>query len=114
MANIKGRCCISKGGWLCEQFPLDSPPHLTDEEMRDRMAAALAGFEHYIEYLATGELDGYLDSIRCEDKVEVPKVHLPCDPILLIHDLGKDVDQERIRDLFIRDTVFVWRGLLWR
>jgi len=76
------------------------------------MAAALAGFEHYIEYLATGKLDEYLDSIRREDKVKVPGVHLPRDPILLIHDLGKNLDQERIRDLFIHDTVFVWPGLL--
>jgi hypothetical protein len=74
------------------------------------MAAALDGFEQYIEYLATGKLDGYLDSIRREDKVQLIGVDLPRDPILLIHDLGKYPDQERIRDLFIHDTVFVVPG----
>jgi hypothetical protein len=76
------------------------------------MAAALAGFEHYIEYLATGKLDGYFDSIRREDKVQVPGVHLPSDPVLLIHDLSKHLDQERIRNSFSHETVFVWLGLL--
>jgi len=78
------------------------------------MAAALTGFEKYIEYLATGELDGYLDSIRPEDKLAKFGVHLPHKPILLIHNLGKHPDQERIEDLFkpsseygICDTVFV-------
>ena len=71
------------------------------------MAAVLAGFGPYIEYLATGKLDGYLDSIRHEDKVIVDGVYLPHDPILLIHDLGNHPDHERIRDLFIHDTVFV-------
>ena len=64
------------------------------------MAAALAGFEKYIEYLATGELDGRLDSIRPEDKLTKFRVHLPLEPNLLIHDLGKYPDQERIEDLF--------------
>ena len=95
-----------------KQFSLASPPHLTLKETEANMAAALADFEPYIKYLATGKLDGYLDSIRLEDKVEVPEVNLPRDPILLIHDLGKHLDQERIRDLFIHDTVFVWPGLL--
>jgi hypothetical protein len=76
------------------------------------MAAALAGFENYIEYLATGKLDGYLDSVRPEDKVTDLdlEVYLPHDPILLIHDLGKHLDHERIRDVFIHDTVFVAPG----
>jgi hypothetical protein len=74
------------------------------------MTTAFAGFENYIDHLATGKLDGYLDSIRREDKVTDLKVHLPRDPILLIHDLGKHLDQERIRELFIKDTVFVTSG----
>jgi hypothetical protein len=69
------------------------------------MAAALVtGFEKYVEYLATGKLDGYLDSIRREDKVTDLE---PLDQILLLHDLGKHLDQARIEQLFIHDTVFV-------
>jgi hypothetical protein len=58
------------------------------------MAAALVtDFEKYVEYLATGKLDGYLDSILREDKVTDLE---PLDPILLLHDLGKHLDQARI------------------
>jgi hypothetical protein len=98
--------------WPCEQFSLVSPLRLTLKETEANMAAALAGFENYMEYLATGKLDGYLDSIRREDKVTDLEVHLPLDPILLLHDLGKHLDQERVRELFIHDTVFVPSGQL--
>jgi cell division protein ZapA (FtsZ GTPase activity inhibitor) len=80
------------------------------------MTEALAGFENYIEYLATGKLDVHLDSIKCEDKVTDLKVVLPLHPILLLHELGKHGDQERIEGLFKRDrfdrcdTVFVVPG----
>ncbi len=67
------------------------------------MAKALAGFEKYFEYLATGELDGRLDSIRPDDKLIKFGVHLPINPILLLHDLGKYPDHERIKDLFKRN-----------
>lgn len=71
------------------------------------MAIALVGFEDYIDYLAIGKLDGYIDSIRREDKITDLKVHLPLDPSLLLHDLGKYTDQERVKKLFMHDTVFV-------
>ena len=71
------------------------------------MATAFAGFEDYIEYLATGKLDGYLDSIQREDKNTDLKVDLNLDPILLLHDLGKHVDQKRVECLFIKDTTLV-------
>lgn len=64
------------------------------------MTAALTGFEKYIEYLATGLLDGYLNSIRPEDKCTKFGVYLPNNPSLLIHSLGEHPDQERTRDLF--------------
>ncbi|KAM6500713.1 hypothetical protein JOM56_003727 [Amanita muscaria] len=76
-----------------------SPPRLTRQETETKMAAALAGFEKYIKSLAAGELDGYLDKIR-PDKLKELGVVLPPNPILLIHDLGKHTDQERIKDLF--------------
>jgi hypothetical protein len=65
------------------------------------MADALAGFEKYFEYLATGKLDGRLDSIRPEDKLERFGVVLPVNPILLLHGLGKHQDQKRIEELFM-------------
>ena len=68
-----------------------------------KMADTLAGFEKYFEYLATGELDGRLDSIRPEDKLKKFKIDLPVEPILLLHDLGKHPDHERIEDLFMRN-----------
>ena len=64
------------------------------------MADALAGFEKYFEYLATGELDAHLDSIRPEDKLIKFGVVLPVNPILLLHNLGKHPDQDRIEGLF--------------
>ena len=76
------------------------------------MAAALAGFEKYIEFLATGELNGHLDSIRPEDKLSKFGVHLPLNPTLLIHDLGKHTNQE-IKELFecgTRKIMFVVLG----
>ncbi len=80
------------------------------------MVDALAGFENYINYLATGKLDVYLDSIKSEDKLTGLGVDLPLEPNLLLHDLGKHQNQERIKNLFhirdsyIRDTVFVMPG----
>ncbi len=70
------------------------------------MLEALASFENYIDYLATGKLDVYLDSIKCEDKVTDLGVVLPRHPILLIHELGKHADQERIEGLFERDSIY--------
>jgi hypothetical protein len=73
------------------------------------LASSLEGFEKYIQCLATGKLDGFLDSIRHEDKdVDLEAVaSLPLDPILLLHDLGRYPDQERINELFTGDTMFV-------
>ncbi|KAF8340069.1 hypothetical protein F5887DRAFT_919598 [Amanita rubescens] len=78
----------------------DSSPRIDRQQTEIKMAKALAGFEKYFEYLATGELDGRLDSIRPEDKLIKFGVHLPNNPILLLHDLGMHPDQERIKDLF--------------
>ena len=64
------------------------------------MTHAFVGFKKYFENLASGELDGRLDSIRPEDKLIKSEVDLPIDPVLLLHNLGKHPDQERIEDLF--------------
>ncbi|KAF8521967.1 hypothetical protein BU17DRAFT_64689 [Hysterangium stoloniferum] len=80
-------------------------PRLTLEETERKIAAAFDDFEDYIEYVATGKLDRYFDSIQRHDKIIDLNVHLPLHPILLLHDLGKEVDTERIEKLFIDDTV---------
>lgn len=69
------------------------------------MATALEPFNQYITYLAKGKLDGYFDSIRLEDLVTDLEVELPSQPMLLLHDLGKD--EESIKRLFCGDIVFV-------
>jgi hypothetical protein len=71
------------------------------------MNAAFKPFDEYIQWLAEGRLDGYLDSIRCEDKTKVPNVAISNDLSLLLHDVGKFPDKERIRKLFINDTMSV-------
>jgi hypothetical protein len=59
--------------------------------------------------LARGTLDGYIDSLRHEDKVPVPGIVLSNDLHLLVHDIGKPgrVDEERVEKLFADRTVFV-------
>jgi hypothetical protein len=71
------------------------------------MNAALKPFNEYIQWLAEGRLDGYLDSIHREDKIKVPIVFIPNDLSLLLHDIGKFPDEESIKKLFVNDTVFV-------
>ena len=71
------------------------------------MAVAFKPFEEYVKYLATGKLDGYLDSTRREDKVTVPGVLLPNGLSLLLHNLGKGADLGRIGNLSTDDTVLV-------
>ncbi|KAF8344443.1 hypothetical protein F5887DRAFT_1204973 [Amanita rubescens] len=82
-----------------------SPPSLARQEMEAKWS--MQGFENYIDYLATGKLDVYLDSIKREDKVTDLDlgVVLPLHPILLIHELGKHADQERIEELFKCDRI---------
>ena len=101
-AQVEAKCrwYTFNCGRLCEQFSLDSPPRLDRRQTEIKMVDALAGFEKYFEYLATGELDGHLDSIRPEDKLEKFGVVLPVNPILLLHNLGKHPDPERIEGLF--------------
>lgn len=82
----------------------NSPPRLTHQQTKTIMAEALAGFEKYFALLASGELDARLDSIRPEDKLTELGVGLPLNPILLLHDLGKHLDQKRIEDLFKPNT----------
>lgn len=71
------------------------------------MNATFEPFEEYIEWLATGKLDGYLDSIHYKDRIKVPNVDISNDLSLLLHDIGKFPDEERIKKLFINDTMFV-------
>jgi hypothetical protein len=53
-----------------DQVSLDSP--LTTDETEASMVPALEGFENYIISLATGKLDGYLDSFRVKTRLQSP------------------------------------------
>src|SRR5258708_3624303 len=72
-----------------------SPPRLNKEPMATSMATAFKPFKQYLEYLAQGKLDGYLDSNSRNDKVPVSGVRLSRDPNLLLHGLGKNIDKKR-------------------
>jgi hypothetical protein len=92
-----------------------TPPRLNREETATILNTAFKPFKGYIESLAEGKLDCYLDCIRCEDKVAVPDVDISNNLYLLLHDVGKFPDEERIKKLFIDDTVFVApTPLAWR
>ena len=71
--------------------------------MESTLASVFKPFKKYIEYLAQGKLDAYLDSTNCDDKVSVPDIKISKDPNLLLHGLGKD--PENIEGLFIHETV---------
>ena len=74
------------------------------------MARAFEPFTEYITYLGKGKFDGYFNSARPEDSVDLVTdldVKLPSLPMPLLHNLGKSKNDERIEQLFIRDTVFV-------
>jgi hypothetical protein len=88
-----------------EQISLVSPQPMTYSEARHGLKFSFCGFGHYISSLASGKLDGYLDSIQPGNPAEGLGINLPIDPILLLHDLGKYPNQERIRELFNGDTV---------
>ena len=71
------------------------------------MARAFEPFTEYITYLAEGKFDGYFNSAQPEDLVTDLDLKLSFQPMLLLHDLGKSKNEERIKQLFIPDTVFV-------
>jgi hypothetical protein len=77
----------------------ESPPRLSRKSTDSQLASAFQPFKQYIEYLAHGKLDGYLDSINRDDKISVPEMVISKDPNLLLHGLGKEPDL--ISGLFI-------------
>ena len=91
------------------QHSLASPPKIKGQQLRHNLLAAIAPFQEYIGLLACGKLDGYMDSLRSEDKPAVPGMVLSNRIHLLLHDLGKPdrVVQERVKMLFDKKTVFV-------
>ena len=94
----------------CQRSSVVSPPRLSQADMQARIARAFEPFEQYVEYLATGKLDGYLDSVDRKDKLTVPGLIMSTDPHLLLHDLGKFTNQEhqeRIGRLFCPGTTSV-------
>lgn len=86
-----------------------SPPKISDKQIRSNLRSAFVPFEKYIQLLARGQLDGYMDSLQRKDKLPVPGMFLSSDIHLLIHDIGKPdrVDKARVNALFSKRTVFV-------
>ncbi|KAF8351495.1 hypothetical protein F5887DRAFT_211424 [Amanita rubescens] len=76
------------------------------EEIEPAMRTALEPFAQYITYLAQGKMDGYLDSIRPEELVTDLQVRLHTEPMLLLYDLGNNM--EEIEKLFLSDTVHLF------
>jgi hypothetical protein len=94
-------------------FLADSPPRLTRSRIEDGMTGALNDYDSYLQYLAEGKLDGFMDSLKPEDN-NLPKdlinIQNKRGPFLLLNGLGRSFDQKRIKDLFSEKTVFVAVG----
>ena len=71
------------------------------------MDTAFAPFTEYVQYLAEGKFDAFLDSHCRRDKVCLPEFEMSTDPNLLLHGLGKFVDMKKIKKLFVDDTVYI-------
>lgn len=69
------------------------------------MDTALKPFNKYITHLAEGKLDAYFDLTQPEDLH--PELKFASHPMLLLHNLGKAVNDERVERLFVANTVFV-------
>jgi len=76
-------------------------------EVTERMEIAFQHYEQYMDLLAAGKLDGYLNSNHRKDKVDVPDMIMSNDVNLLLHQLGEHVDKTRIEDLFSGGTMYV-------
>ena len=106
MSNLKVRCVMILLS-PCERSSAESPPRLSKVDMHIKITLAFEPFKQYIEYLAMGKLDGYLDSVHRKDKFTVPGVTMSTDLHLLLHDLGNSTDRERITQLFLPGTTSV-------
>jgi hypothetical protein len=67
---------------------------------------AFKQFEPYINSLAKGKLDYHFDEIF-HDKKHKSNSTMSTSPSLLLHHLGNGINNERVKDLFIEETVFV-------
>ena len=102
------RSNISRFRRAC-QHSLASPPKIKGQQLQHNLLAATAPFQEYIDLLACGKLDGYMNSLQSEDKLAVPGMFLSNRIHLLVHDLGNPnrIDEERVKKLFDKKTVFV-------
>ena len=74
------------------------------------MSNALKPFDQYIQYLADGTLDCYVNSTPpMASSPDLLDVRLPKSNNLLLHDLGNHPDEARLHALFKHDIVFVIR-----
>jgi hypothetical protein len=71
------------------------------------MVTAFEPFKTFIEHLAEGKLDAFLDSHCRTEKIALPGLQISTDPNLLLHGLGQSVDMERIERLFIQGIVYM-------
>jgi hypothetical protein len=71
------------------------------------MTDAFQPFEQYMDFLAQGTLDPYIDSICRTHKITVPEMTLSTEPNLLLHELGRRVNMERVERLFDCGTTYV-------
>lgn len=88
-----------------------TPQEMTFQEAITEMESTFKGFEKYIRSLASGKLDTFFDSLQPGNEAAGLGVHLPHGPILLLHDLGKYPNCERIMELFSGNTVLVGSDL---
>ncbi|KIM39923.1 hypothetical protein M413DRAFT_446839 [Hebeloma cylindrosporum] len=84
------------------------PPRLDRISTVHAMAEALKPFNQYIEYLASGRFDGYFNSLNPEVPDLELGMELPSELMLLLHDLGVDKDDPRIKRLFNSGTAHLF------
>jgi hypothetical protein len=73
----------------------------------ERMETAFIPFEQYMDFIAEGKLDGYINSNDRKDKVTVPEMMMSTDVNLLLNQLGEHVDKTRMESLFDSGTTYV-------
>jgi hypothetical protein len=69
--------------------------------------SAFTPFTQYVDWLVRGTLDTYVDSVQPELHTSVPGMVLCPDSQLLLHRLGKNVDERRMDLIFSEGVVFV-------
>ena len=96
--------CVSSSYNCSVHVATESPLRLGQHRTELAMDTALMPFNQYITHLAEGKLDAYFDLTQPEDLDPELKF---ASHLMLLHNLGKAVNDERIKRLFVANTVFV-------